>query len=208
MEDVGGRLVWVTRGVQCAMDARIMNHMSDNAAHACAAFFDRDGVINVDHGYVHSADRLDLVSGAAAALRACREAGFLVFVVTNQSGVARGYFDLATLGRFHDHLRQRLADEGTFIDDIRYCPHHVDAVVPAYRRDCDWRKPGAGMIHDLARHWRVDLSRSFLVGDKSSDMVAAETAGVAGFLFKGGDLSAFVGPILELAQSGRLRATS
>jgi D-glycero-D-manno-heptose 1,7-bisphosphate phosphatase len=162
-----------------------------------AAFFDRDGVINVDHGYVHAADRLELVPGAATALRACREAGLLVFVVTNQSGVARGYFEEATLWTFHRHLRAVLAGEGAAIDDLRYCPHLPDAPLPAYRRACDWRKPGPGMLLDLARAWNVDLPRSFLVGDKPSDMEAAMAAGVAGHLFAGGDLADFVHPILE-----------
>jgi D-glycero-D-manno-heptose 1,7-bisphosphate phosphatase len=161
-----------------------------------AAFFDRDGVINVDHGYVHTIDRLDLVTGAADALAACRAAGYLVFIVTNQSGVARGFFDEAALARFHDHLRARLAEGGGTIDDLRYCPHLEDAALPAYRRACDWRKPGPGMILDLARAWEVDLAQSFLVGDKPSDMAAADAAGVRGFLFEGGDLSAFVAAIL------------
>lgn len=162
-----------------------------------AAFFDRDGVINVDHGYVHTTDQLELIDRAAAALRACREAGFLVFIVTNQSGIARGYFDEDALNVFHNHLRTLLAKEGAVIDDIRYCPHHVEATVAVYRRDCSWRKPGPGMILDLAQHWNVDLARSFLVGDKESDMQAASAAGVAGFHFTGGDLAAFVAPLLE-----------
>lgn len=162
-----------------------------------AAFFDRDGVINVDHGYVGTPDRLELIPGAAAALRACREAGLLVFVVTNQSGIARGYFDETALAVLHDHLRALLAQEGAGIDDIRYCPHHPDEVaLPAYRRACDWRKPGPGMILDLARAWHVDLPHSFMVGDKPSDMEAAAAAGVPGHLFAGGDLHDFVRPIL------------
>jgi len=162
-----------------------------------AAFFDRDGVINIDHGYVHTADRLDLIEGAAATLRRCRDAGFLVFVVTNQSGIARGYFNETALVGFHDHLRVMLAEQGATIDDIRYCPHHRDAVVPAYQRACDWRKPGPGMILDLARAWQVDLSRSFLIGDKTTDMEAATAAGITGYLFDSGDLLAFVDPILD-----------
>jgi D-glycero-D-manno-heptose 1,7-bisphosphate phosphatase len=162
-----------------------------------AAFFDRDGVLNVDHGYVHTPDQLDLVSGAAAALRACHDAGFLVFVVTNQSGIGRGYFNEAALAAFHVHLRRLLAEQGGQIDDIRFCPHHPDAVVPAYRIVCDCRKPGPGMILDLARTWSVDLTRSFLVGDKDSDLAAADAAGVPGFRFAGGDLADFVGTIID-----------
>lgn len=164
-----------------------------------AAFFDRDGVLNLDHGYVETTARFELVEGAAAALRACREAGLLVFVVTNQSGIARGYFDEATLEALHRHMRALLASEGALIDDIRFCPHHVDGAIAAYRQECDCRKPAPGMILDLARRWSVDLDRSFLVGDKQSDMAAAAAAGIAGHRFNGGNLLAFVRPILERA---------
>ena len=162
-----------------------------------AVFFDRDGVLNIDHGYVDAPERLELVHNAIASVRACQEAGLLVFVVTNQSGIARGYFDEAALQRLHDHLRYLLAQGGASIDDLRFCPHHEDAVLPQYRRACIWRKPGPGMILDLMRHWPVDLSRSFLIGDKESDMVAAAAAGIAGFRFEGGDLLAFLRPILD-----------
>jgi len=167
-----------------------------------AAFFDRDGVINIDHGYIDGPDRFELVEGAAAALRACREAGLLVFVVTNQSGIARGLFDEAALALLHAHMRQVLASQGAAIDDIRYCPHHADGTVAEYRRACDWRKPGPGMILDLVEQWPVDPARSFLVGDKDSDIEAAAAAGIAGFKFAGGDLLAFVRPILERVAVG------
>lgn len=162
-----------------------------------AAFFDRDGVLNVDHGYVHDPDRLQLVTGAAAAIASCRAAGFLVFVVTNQSGVARGLFDEDAVKIFNAELQGRLAAFGAIIDDVRYCPHHPNAAVAAYRQACACRKPMPGMILDLARSWKVDLPRSFLIGDKDSDVAAAQAAGVAGFLFSGGDLAVLVQDILD-----------
>lgn len=168
---------------------------AEGAAPRPAAFFDRDGVINVDHGYVHSPARFELITGAGAALRLCREMGFLVFIVTNQAGVAYGYYDETAVAALHRHMRLLLASEGASIDDIRYCPHHPQASLPRYARLCDWRKPGSGMIRDLARHWPVDLNRSFMVGDKASDVEAATAAGMAGYLFPGGDLAAFVRPI-------------
>lgn len=172
---------------------------ADRAPLHPAAFFDRDGVINVDHGYVHAAERFELVAGAARALRSCRDMGFLVFVVTNQAGVARGYYGEAAIATLHDHMRALLACQSAFIDDIRYCPHHPNGTVPAYARACDWRKPGAGMILDLACHWSVDLHRSFLVGDNMSDVDAARAAGIGGHLFPGGDLADFVIPIATAA---------
>ncbi|MBC7281918.1 HAD family hydrolase [Hoeflea sp.] len=167
-----------------------------------AAFFDRDGVINIDHGYIDAPEQYELVEGAAAAIAACRAAGLRVFVVTNQSGIARGLFDEAALARLHEHMRAMLARQGAAIDDIRYCPHHVDGTVPEYRRACEWRKPEPGMILDLAREWRVDMARSFLVGDKDSDIEAAKAAGIAGYRFRGGDLLAFVRPILDRMAAG------
>jgi len=161
-----------------------------------AAFFDRDGVINVDHGYVHDPDQFELIPGAAQALRLCRDAGFLVFIVTNQAGVARGYYDEAAIAHLHDHLQACLMREGASVDDIRYCPHLPDAPVARYDCDCSWRKPAPGMLLDLAKHWPVDLQRSFLVGDKDSDIAAARAAGVTGYLFEGGNLAEFIAPIV------------
>ncbi len=149
-----------------------------------AAFFDRDGVINRDHGYVCHPDKFELVEGAARALALCREAGYLIFVVTNQAGVAYGYYEEEAIAALHRHMTALLKDQGATIDDIRYCPHHPDARRDAYRKHCSWRKPGSGMILDLAAHWPVDLKRSFLIGDKQSDMEAAMAAGIRGFLFR------------------------
>ena len=156
------------------------------------AFFDRDGVINLDHGYVGDAGRFELADGAASAIRLSRDAGYLVFVVTNQAGVAHGLFREEDVERLHTHMKARLAGEGAAIDDIRYCPHHPRAKQAHYRKACNWRKPGPGMILDIARHWPVDLARSFLVGDKASDMEAARAAGVRGFLYEKGPLDGFV----------------
>jgi D-glycero-D-manno-heptose 1,7-bisphosphate phosphatase len=161
-----------------------------------AAIFDRDGVINIDHGYVGSTDRFELVEGAARALLLCREAGFLVFVATNQSGVARGYFSERDVQALHEHMKKLLEAEGAHIDDIRYCPHLPDASCEIYRKSCQCRKPGAGMILDLVECWSVDLSRSFLIGDKQRDMEAASNAGISGFLYQGGPLDVFVSQIL------------
>ncbi len=154
-------------------------------------FFDRDGVLNVDHGYVGGRDRFTWVEGAVAAVKAVNDSGRWAFLVTNQSGVARGLFGEADVEALHAWMREELARAGGRLDDVRYCPHHPDA-------GCRCRKPGPGMIEDLARAWPVDLAASLVVGDKPSDLEAGRAAGVgAGLLFEGGDLCAALAPHLR-----------
>lgn len=157
-----------------------------------AAFFDRDGVLNRDLEYVYRPQDLEWNPGAVEAVRLCNEAGYLVLVVTNQSGVARGIYDEANVARFHDEMRKQLAPHGARIDDFRYCPHHPEARLESYRRTCACRKPAAGMILDLIDSWDVDASRSFLIGDKDIDLAAARSAGIEGYLYAGGRLDDLV----------------
>ena len=157
-----------------------------------AVFFDRDGVLNVDRGYVHASHQVEWVQGAKTAVKLLNDAGFYVFVVTNQAGVAKGLYEEEAIETLHRWMAEELAAEGATIDDWRYCPYHPDGSVAAYRSAHPWRKPNPGMLLDLLAGWPVDINRSFLVGDKISDIEAARAAGMPGYLFEGGDLAAFV----------------
>jgi D,D-heptose 1,7-bisphosphate phosphatase len=161
-----------------------------------ALFLDRDGVINVDHGYVGTRDRFEWMPGAREAIALATARGWHVFVVTNQSGVARGHYDEAAVQALHAWMEDEVRTAGGTIDDLRYCPFHPEAPLAEYRRDSDWRKPAPGMILDLMRAWRLDPARCVLVGDNPNDVAAATAAGIAGHLYSGGDLAAFVTPLL------------
>ena len=173
-----------------------------------AVFFDRDGVLNEDLGWIGTRERFHWLDGAADAVRMANDKGFHAFVVTNQAGVAKGLFsedDVVALNRW---MTDTLREAGAAIDDLRYCPYHPDGTVAAYRKASDCRKPEPGMILDLLARWDVDTGRSFLVGDKDSDIEAARRAGVRGCLFAGGNVSAFTENALRAASEDRARPES
>lgn len=162
-----------------------------------AAFLDRDGVLNCDDGYIGTRERFHWTPGVARAIRTLNDANYFVFVVTNQSGVARGMFGEQDVRDLHGWMRDELLREGARIDDIRFCPHHAAGSVAAYTRDCDCRKPKPGMLRDLMAAWPVRVQGSFVIGDKPIDMAAAQAAGLPGFSFAGGDLAGFVDQVLR-----------
>ena len=148
-----------------------------------AAFFDRDGVLNVDHGYSYRPDQFAWIDGAPEAVRLLNEAGYLVFVVTNQSGIARGYYSEAAMHQFHALMQDALRTQGAHIDTFYYCPHHPEGSVKELAVRCRCRKPEPGMLEQAAREWPIDLSRSFLIGDKDADMAAAAAFHIRGIKF-------------------------
>jgi D,D-heptose 1,7-bisphosphate phosphatase len=164
--------------------------------HRRALFLDRDGVLNIDHGHVGTRERFEWMASALDTIRHATQAGWHVFVVTNQSGVARGYYDEAAVRDLLDWMEDEARRAGGTIDDTRYCPFHEEAAVPAYRQASDWRKPAPGMLLDLIRAWELDPARCVMIGDQPTDMEAATAAGVRGYLFRGGNLLEFVQPIL------------
>ena len=147
-----------------------------------ALFVDRDGTINEDIGYVSRSEDLIIYPWAAEAIRLVNESGMKTIVITNQSGIARGLYTEETLHHIHGRLLEELARDGAQVDGIYYCPHHPKIGDDRYRRLCACRKPQPGMLHQAAREHNVDLTRSFVIGDKSSDMNLATNAGARGVL--------------------------
>lgn len=147
-----------------------------------AVFLDRDGTISHEVGYVNHLSRFELFPWTAEALRRLRAAGYLTVVVTNQSGVARGYSSEDLVREVHEKLQQELAAAGTRLDGIYYCPHHPSEGQPPYRQECDCRKPKPGMLYRAAQELAIDLSRSLLVSDKYEDVAMAQGLGLRGVL--------------------------
>lgn len=158
-----------------------------------ALFLDRDGVLNEDAGYVCRWADFRWIAGAREAVVAFNRAGWLVFVVTNQSGVGRGYYTEADVVALHAAMAADLAAVGGHVDAIYYAPHHPEAEVEAYRHpDPPDRKPNPGMLLRAMSEWPVDKARSVIVGDRAGDIEAGLRAGIRGLLFPGGDLMAFL----------------
>ena len=151
-----------------------------------AVFLDRDGTVNEEVGYLRDLADLRLIAGAGAAIRRLNEAGLKVVLVTNQSGVARGYFPESLVLEAHENLDRMLREEGASIDAIYYCPHHPTAGNSNYTIVCDCRKPGTGLIDRAARDLGIDVKKSYVVGDKWSDVELGQRAGAHSILVQSG----------------------
>lgn len=150
-----------------------------------AVFLDRDGTIIEDTGYPHRPEDLRFLPGAIDALRKLQAAGYLLIIVTNQSGVARGYFPESAVELFHALVQQRLAAAGVELTGIYYCPFHPTEGTGHYRRESSWRKPHPGMLLHAAREHGINLVASVMIGDKPSDVAAGEAAGCKTVLLPG-----------------------
>ncbi len=143
-----------------------------------AVFLDRDGVINLDSGYVSCVDDFHFIDGTIEALQILKKKGYCLVVVTNQSGIARGYFTEEQFMSLTEWMDWSLADRDVDLDGIYFCPHHPTAGVGEYRQECNCRKPAPGMLLDAAKDLKIDLANSYMVGDKAGDLQAAKAAGV------------------------------
>ena len=138
------------------------------------AILDRDGVINIDYGYVFKIEQISFIEGIFSGLRYLQDKKYDLFIATNQSGVARGFYDETDVKKLHRLLFEKFKSEGIFVGGFLYCPHHVDASIDKYKKDCYWRKPKPGMIEAILNLNNYDKKKSFLIGDNDTDVISAE----------------------------------
>jgi len=151
-----------------------------------AVFLDRDGTINEEVGYLDSIDKLNLFAYTAEAIRLINESGMKAVVMTNQSGVAKGYFTEEFVRTVHERIQEMLRERGAFIDAFYYCPHHQTEGIGVYLQSCACRKPEVGMLIEASKELDIDLRRSYTVGDMLKDIQVARTVGAKGILVKTG----------------------
>ncbi len=146
-------------------------------------FLDRDGVVNFNYGYVHSLDNFELIPNALETIKLANDLGFLVIIITNQAGIARGFYSEEQFQDFSNEINNYLIKKGAHIDATYYCPHHPSAGIGKYKKDCECRKPKPGMIEKAIIDWEIEKENSFLIGDNESDIIAAKECGINGYLF-------------------------
>ncbi len=148
-----------------------------------ALLLDRDGVINIDYGYVHKMDNFEFINGAKETIKLANDLGILVIVITNQAGIARGLYSESQFRFFTDEINNRLIEFGAHIDKTYYCPHHPSEASKDYLQNCNCRKPKNGLIEKAKLDWKLDKEKCFLIGDKESDILAARKSGIKAHLF-------------------------
>jgi len=169
-----------------------------------ALFLDRDGVVNVDHGYVHRPENFEFLPDIFDLARTARNLGYKVIIITNQAGIGRGYYTEAQFHVLTQWMQQRFEEQNTSIDAVYFCPFHPEYGVGYYRQESEFRKPNPGMFFQAAREHELDLDRCVLVGDKISDIEAAAAAGIpVRFLFRSTDPCRAAISISELAEVER-----
>ncbi len=151
-----------------------------------AVFLDRDGTINEQMGYINHLSRFHILSGVPDAIKLFNKAGYLVIVITNQSGVARGYYPMSLVEEVHEYMVQTLRQEGASIDGIFFCPHYPRGEVREYAIDCDCRKPRTGLIKQAMECFDIDLSKSWVIGDHYTDLEMARNSGIPSIMVKTG----------------------
>jgi D-glycero-D-manno-heptose 1,7-bisphosphate phosphatase len=147
-----------------------------------AVFMDRDGTISEEVGYLSELDQLCLISKSAEAIRLINESGLMAIVITNQSGVARGYFTEEMVNRIHEKMKELLEKQDVHLDGIYYCPHHPEGVIEYYRKTCNCRKPAVGLLEKASKDHDINLAASYIVGDKLIDIELASKVGAKGIL--------------------------
>jgi len=143
-----------------------------------AVFLDRDGVINHDHAYVSKIEDFDFIDGVFEACQEFIKQGYLIIVVTNQSGIGRGYYSEADFNVLTDWMKSEFAKQDVPIAHVYFCPHHPKKALPEYLKECDCRKPMPGMLNQAIKQFDIDVTQSIMVGDKISDLEAAQAAGI------------------------------
>ncbi|NLY84678.1 MAG: HAD family hydrolase [Acholeplasmataceae bacterium] len=172
-----------------------------------AVFFDRDGVLNKDKDYLYRIEELEWIEGAREAVAYLTHLGYCIFVVTNQSGIARGYYKEEDMQRLHEHMAREIAAAGGEITRFYYCPHLIGAKIKRYDVDCDCRKPKPGLLYQAMAEYAIDKDNSFLIGDKQRDIAAAEAAGIKGYLYVKGSLLTCVKAIVNTSDgAGKMSA--
>ena len=147
-----------------------------------AVFFDRDGTINVEKHYLYQIEEFEFREGAVELLKKYRELGYLLILITNQSGIARGYYSEEDMQKLHEFMQIELRKQNAQFDAIYYCPHHPNGKVEKYRMECNCRKPKKGLFEQAIKEWNINAAESIAVGDKERDIIPAKELGMRGYL--------------------------